>query len=348
MKKFALFIGCNIPAKVQQYETSARAVLKKLDIATADIKEFNCCGYPMKNTDQNAWLLSAARNIALAEKKGLDILTLCQCCFGSLKKANSILKEDNEITPKINGILTKEGLEYKGTSSVSNYLSVLHNEITIDQLNKKTIDHYKDLKIATHYGCHALRPSEIMEFDDPVSPSIFDNLVNVTGAESIEWESKLDCCGAPVLGINDNLSYDLTEKKLANAQKAGADFICVACPWCHTQFDKIQDLMVSKRDKEFMLPSILYPQLLGLRLGIEEKKLGITRPDNQSSDNQSIENKGPDNQKNKILNQAFSKLFETQDKTEKKAKKKKPAKKTPTKKKSAEKKPAKKESQTIE
>ena len=332
MKKFALFIGCTIPAKVQQYETSARAVLKKLNIVTADIKEFNCCGYPLKNTDQTAWLLSATRNIALAEKKGLDILTLCQCCFGSLKKANSMLKEDKDIQLKINGILSKEGLEYKETSSVSNYLSVLHNDITIDQLNQKTIDHYKNLKIATHYGCHALRPSEIMEFDDPVSPSIFDNLVNVTGAESIEWASKLDCCGAPVLGINDNLSYDLTEKKLGNAQKAGADFICVACPWCYTQFDKVQDLMVSKRDKEFRLPPILYPQLLGLRLGIGEKKLGITRPDNQSTNNH-----GPDHQKNEILNQAFSKLFETRDKTEKKAKKKKPAKKTP----------AKKESQTI-
>ncbi|OQY51705.1 MAG: hypothetical protein B6230_04235 [Desulfobacteraceae bacterium 4572_89] len=348
MKKYALFIGCNIPAKVQQYETSARAVLEKLNISITDIKEFNCCGYPMKNTDQMAWLLSAARNIALAEKKGLDILTLCQCCFGSLKKANSFLKDDNDIALKINEILSKEGLKYKGTSSVTNYLSVLHNDITIDELNKKTIDHYKDLKIATHYGCHALRPSAIMEFDDPVSPSIIDNLVNVTGAKSIDWASKLDCCGAPVLGINDNLSYDLTEKKLANAKKAGADFICVACPWCHTQFDKVQDLIVSKRDKEIQLPSILYTQLLGLRLGIGQKELGLARPDHQGQNHT-----GSDYKKNELLNQAFSKLFETRDKTEKKAKKKKPAKKKSAQKESTQKKsigtkPAKKESQTIE
>jgi heterodisulfide reductase subunit B len=313
MKKYALFIGCNIPAKVGQYETSARAVLEKLNIGIADIKEFTCCGYPLKNTDQSAWILSSARNIALAEKKGIDILTLCKCCFGSLKKANAVLTEDNDLKVNINTILEKEGLTYQGTSSITHYLSVLHNEITIDELNKRTIDHYKDLKIATHYGCHALRPSDIMKFDDPVSPTLFDNLVTVTGAKSIEWASKLDCCGAPVLGINDDLSYDLTEKKLTNAKEAGADFICVACPWCHMQFDKIQDQIVSKRNKEYTLPSILYTQLLGLRLGIGKKELGMDSPDNQNNQD----------------DQVYSKLFDTK---EKKVKKKKKAKKKITKK----------------
>ena len=311
MKKFALFIGCNIPAKVGQYETSSRAVLKKLDIDIVDVTAFNCCGYPLKNSDQTAWILSAARNIALAENDGNDILTLCKCCFGSLKKANAILKEDNELKAKINEILGREGLKYQGSCSVSHYLSVLHNDITIDEINKKTIDQYKDLKIATHYGCHALRPSEIMKFDDPVSPSLFDNLVNVTGAKSIDWPSKLDCCGAPVLGINDNLSYDLTQKKLVNAKKAGADFICVACPWCHMQFDKIQNQIASKRDSEYSLPSILYTQLLGLRLGIGKEELGIVSPENK------------ENQDNELLKQAYSKLFNTEEKKEKKKKSKK-------------------------
>lgn len=328
MKKFTLFIGCNIPAKVGQYEMSARAVLEKLNIDIADIKDFNCCGYPLKNTDQTAWILSSARNIALAENAEKDILTLCQCCFGSLKKANALLKEDNELKVNINKILGKEGLKYNGTSSISNYLSVLHNDITIDELNKKILDHYKDLKIATHYGCHALRPSEIMQFDDPVSPSIFDNLVNITGAKSIEWPGKLDCCGAPVLGINDNLSYDLTEKKLGNAKKAGADFICVACPWCHMQFDKIQDQIVSKRNKGYNLPSILYTQLLGLRMGIGKEELGIDSPDNLD---------------NEHLNQVYSKLFDTEAKKEKKPKKNKSKEKELIKKKAI-----KKETQSVE
>lgn len=297
MEKYALFIGCNIPVKVKQYESSARAVLSKLNVEVTDIDTFNCCGYPLKNVDEAGWLLSSARNIALAESRGQNLLTLCQCCFGSLKTAAAKLKEDKETKDSINEILAKENLEFQGVCKIEHLLSVLHNEVTIKTIEEKTIDNYKDLNIATHYGCHALRPSNIMEFDDPVKPSLFDNLVNVTGADSIEWALKLDCCGAPVLGINDDLSLDLTEKKLNNAKKAGADFICVSCPWCYMQFDKIQGRIASDRGNEYNLPTILYSQLLGLRLGIAEKNLGIDT--------------------------SYSKLFETEEKGAKKSKKKK-------------------------
>jgi heterodisulfide reductase subunit B len=306
MKKFALFIGCNIPVKVKQYEISAKAVLKKLNIKVADIDSFNCCGYPLKNIDQSGWLLSSARNIALAENKGYDLLVLCKCCFGSLKKADAMLKENIDAKTEVNEILAKEGLQYQGIANINHLLSVLHNDITVKVIEEKIIDQYKELNIATHYGCHALRPSDVMKFDDPASPSLFDNLVNVTGAKSIEWQSKLDCCGAPVLGINDSLSYDLTEKKISNAKNAGADFLCVACPWCQMQFDKIQDQIASERGNEYNIPSILYTQLLGLRLGISKGELGIET-----------------DQKNETLNLAYKKLFETKEKKVKKAKKKK-------------------------
>ncbi|MCP3898307.1 MAG: disulfide reductase [Desulfobacteraceae bacterium] len=308
MKKFALFIGCNIPVKVKQYELSARAVLKKLGIEVADIDSFNCCGYPLKNIDQAGWLLSAARNIALAEKKGFDLLILCKCCFGSLKKADAVLKENNDAKAEVNKILSAEGLSYQGTATINHLLSVLHNDITIKVIEEKIIDQYKALNIATHYGCHALRPSDIMGFDDPASPSLFDNLVKVTGAKSIDWAAKLECCGAPVLGVNDDLSYDLTQKKLSSAKNSKADFICVACPWCQMQFDKIQDQIAAKRGSVYELPSILYTQLLGLRLGLSKEALGIEQ-----------------DQENEALNKAYSKLFDIKEKKVKKKKKKKAA-----------------------
>ena len=70
MMKFALFLGCNIPARLTQYEASARAVLGKLGVGLVDIKAFNCCGYPVRNFDFNAFVLSSARNLALAKKEG--------------------------------------------------------------------------------------------------------------------------------------------------------------------------------------------------------------------------------------------------------------------------------------
>ena len=220
MMKFALFIGCTIPRRVQQYELSARAIFNKFDIDVEDIREFNCCGYPMRNMDFKAYILFSARNLALAEKKGFNLMTLCKCCFGSLKKANNLMKNDVALRDETNSILSREGLEYKGTLEVKHFLSVLSEDIGISMLKERLTRSFKDLKIATHYGCHALRPSDIMQFDNPVSPVLFDQLVEVTGAKSVEWPLKLECCGAPLMGINNELSMDLTERKLTNGKES--------------------------------------------------------------------------------------------------------------------------------
>jgi len=273
--KFALFIGCPIPRRVRHYEISARAVLETLGVELVDISEFNCCGYPMKNLDFETSVLFSARNLALAERQGLNVMTLCKCCFGSLRKANHVLKEEAALRNGINTYLAQEDLEYKGTLEVTHLLSVLHREIGPAALKEKITRAFKDLKIATHYGCHALRPSDIMGFDDPTAPVLFDQLVEATGAKSIDWSLKLECCGAPLMGINDELSMDLAEKKLENGKNSGADFICVGCPWCQAQFDSVQEMMASLRGTNHHLPSILYPQLLGLAMGIDGRKLGM-------------------------------------------------------------------------
>jgi heterodisulfide reductase subunit B len=115
----------------------------------------------------------------------------------------------------------------------------------------------------------------VVGFDNAVAPSLFDQLVEATGAESIDWPMKLECCGAPLWGINDRLSMDLTLKKLTDGKKSGADYVCAACPYCHIQFDKVQKMILSQRNVNHPLPSILYTQLLGLSLGIDRKALGL-------------------------------------------------------------------------
>lgn len=273
--KVALFLGCNIPARVQQYETSARAVLERLGVELVEIRDFNCCGYPMRNTDQLSFLVSSARNLALAERAGLDMLTLCKCCYGSLKKARHTLNEDKELRQEVNRILAGEGLQVAATPEIKHLLPLLHREIGTERLKGTLRRSFKKLNIATHYGCHALRPSTITQFDDPVSPTLFDGLVEILGAKSVDWPTRLECCGAPLLGINDHVSLTLTGKKLRDGKKAGAHFLCTACPFCHQQFDAVQKVMVSRNGKGDYLGSILYPQLLGLCMGIDAESLGF-------------------------------------------------------------------------
>ena len=272
--KYALFLGCNIPARVVQYETAARAVMKKLGIQLVDNRDFKCCGYPVRNLDRKAFLLSASENLARAEKMGLNMVALCKCCFGSLKEAEHFLKEEGDLQEEIKHALSQKKLRYEGKFEVKHFLSVLYHDVGLDEIKNSISQSYKGLKIATHYGCHALRPSKVTQFDDPVAPSLFDKLVEVTGAQSIDYKSKLECCGAPVMGVNDDLSMDITAKKLTNGKKAGADYLCAACPYCQLQFDQVQQMMISQNGGE-ALASIVYPQLLGLCLGVDEDTLGI-------------------------------------------------------------------------
>jgi len=275
--KFALFLGCNIPARVQQYELSARAVFNKLGIDVVDIEGFNCCGYPLRNIDSRASILAAARNMALAEKDHLDIVVLCMCGFGMFKEAAHKLRKSDVLRAEINAMLAQEGLEYSGKSQVKHVLTVLYHDVGLETIKQKVVRGCKDIKIAAHYGCHALRPSDVVMFDDPLNPEIFDRLVEVTGAKSVHWQSRLDCCGAPLFGVNDELSTDLTKRKIADARNSGADYLCDACTYCHMQFDSVQSLMMASGQEEqnHAVPAILYTQLLGLSLGLDGRAVGL-------------------------------------------------------------------------
>ncbi len=273
--RFALFLGCQIPARLNQYESSARAVLTRLGIGLVDIATFNCCGYPFRNLDFRAFVLSSARNLALAARERLPVLTLCKCCFGSLKKVSHLLKEDASLRAEINVILHREGLSCENEVGVQHLLSVLFHEVGVKALRERMTKTFAGLNIATHYGCHALRPSQITQFDDPVAPSLFDQLVEATGAKSVSWPRQLECCGAPIWGMNDELSMDLTAKKLEDGKRAGAHYLCTACPYCQIQFDTVQQMISATRGGNHHLPAILYPQLLGLSMGIDGSTLGL-------------------------------------------------------------------------
>jgi len=273
--KFALFRCCVTSVYLKQYESSTDAVLAKLGVGLVDIPEFNCCGYPLKNYDFKAYVLSSARNLCLAEKRNLNIMTLCNCCYGSLKDADHLLREDPSLRKEINATLQKEGLNYDGRVEIRHLLDIFHKDIGIDQISQRISKTFEGPKIATHYGCHILRPRQVVQFDDPEEPTIFDTLVEVTGAESVDWKDKVKCCGAPVWGINDDLSMDLIEKKITDARQSGAEYLCVSCAYCQLQFDRVQKMLNEKRNKTDCLPSILYTQLLGLCLGVDAEILGI-------------------------------------------------------------------------
>ena len=273
--EFALLRCCVTTASLSQYELSTDVVLGKLGVDLVDIKEFNCCGYPLKNVNFKAHALLSARNLSLAERKNLNITSLCNCCYGSVKHINHLMKEDAAFRKEINAKLEKEGLRYDGSVEVKHLLEIFYENIGMTHIKEQVAKPYSGLKIATHYGCHLIRPEKMVRKTDPGATSIFDQLVEISGAESIDWPAQLECCGSPVWGTNDELSMDLTQRKISDATVSDADYLCVSCPFCQLQFDRVQNTFLSKRNGNSRLPSILYTQLLGLSLGIDAESLGI-------------------------------------------------------------------------
>lgn len=273
--KYAFFQGCNIPIRIPQYATATRAVLGKFAIDLEIVPEFNCCGYPARNVDEKAYLLPSARNLAIAESKGQDIAVICNCCFASLQKAKNVLAKNAPLAAEFNDILAKEGLRYSGKAEVKHLLSILHEKVGASTLKGQRTGAFTGLKVAVIHGCHVLRPREVTNFDDSFVPKITSALIETTGATSLEWRGALECCGAALAGINDDLSRRLLQEKITGAQAAGAEFIVPICAYCHLQFDTTQRNMAAATPHGTVLPVLLLPQLLGLCLGLDDHELGI-------------------------------------------------------------------------
>jgi heterodisulfide reductase subunit B len=271
--KYTLFLGCKVPYFVPYYETSSRAILERFDIELAD-QEFTCCGYPIRFLDFQAFLYSSARNLALAGESGRPLLCLCQCCYGTLCYADRLLRNNENLLKQTDALLKEEGLRYPARIEIKHLLHVFSEDIGPPAIWKSNTRPFKLLKVAVHYGCHILRPRDVAAFDHPANPSKIETLVEVTGGISVNWPLRLQCCGDPLRDKNDLLSAALRQKKMESARQAEADVLCVACPHCQMQFTRQPALPGEEPTSMPVLPSLLYTQLLGLSLGLDEKLLG--------------------------------------------------------------------------
>lgn len=274
--RMIFFPCCVVSAFGDHCQSAAKLVADKLGVEIGVGSEFNCCGYPYKGIDFKVFILLSGRNLALAEKHGADLVTNCGCCYGTTKEAESILKHDLSLCDYVNNALKGEGLAYKGKSTIRHLLEVLSVSPGIPNLKARLDGTCPGLRVAAHYGCHLLRPSNVVGFDNPLFPSTLELLIEATGAVCVPWSQKLECCGAPLIGTNDTTSLELAKKKLGSAKQAKADLICTACPCCHLQFERTAKILPFESASDFDIPSVTYVQLIGMALGLEESALGVS------------------------------------------------------------------------
>ena len=274
-QKYALFLGCTVSVKGINYELSTRRVAEKLGLKFVDIPEFACCGFPLNSIHHNSALVMAARNLALAESNGLDIIVLCSACGGYLTEVQKLFadKKNKDEMKYINEKLKELGYNFNGGVKVKHFARVLYEDIGLDKLKKFIIKPLKGIKIAPHYGCHYIKPSKIFDgFDDPILPQSLDKLVELTGATSIQYKDKLQCCGGGILAVDEETSVKMTRQKLENIKEKNADAMTLICPFCSIMYDEFQSTIESTFESVYNIPILYYPQLLGLAMGLDPKK----------------------------------------------------------------------------
>ena len=188
--RYAFFPGCTVLARFPGYEMSTRKVADRLDIELVEMPGSSCCGTTYLETlDHKTALAMAARNICIAEDMGLDIVTICNGCTEALTKANRALKEDPQLMAEVNEVLADVGRQFKGTIEVRHLVRMLKEDVSLEKIKSEIKTPLDGLKVGSHYGCHLLKPSEVMDFDDPEAPTSLDALVELTGAESVAYPS---------------------------------------------------------------------------------------------------------------------------------------------------------------
>lgn len=277
--KYLLYLGCTIPYRAAEnaYEISSRKILERLGVELIEMPEFNCCGLPFDSMSHDLMLTLAARNLCLAEEKNLNMLILCNGCFGTLNKVNKMLKENEKLRERVNKYLSGVGMEFKGKIEVFHLVQVLAEDVGYDKI-KETIKKPLDkLKVAEYSGCHLFRPVKYTGFDDPENPTLLKKLIELTRAKCLNYTTENECCGEPVLPINDQLALQLAGEKLINVKAVGAQALITICPACHLMFDANQRRVEKALNETLGIPILHYPQLLGLAMGFSPEELALDR-----------------------------------------------------------------------
>ncbi|MFC1915388.1 CoB--CoM heterodisulfide reductase iron-sulfur subunit B family protein [Chloroflexota bacterium] len=263
--KYAYYPGCSLEATAKEYDSSVRAVCSNLGIELAELSDWSCCGASSGHST-NYWLAHAltGRNLALAEKTGLDTAVACPACYVRLRATHAEMKDDQKKRDELANLI---GMPYEAKYNTRHLLDIIYNDIGCENLKKKLTKPLGGLKLACYYGCYLVRPPEVVGFDDTENPKSMDILLDTLGAEVKDWSGKVDCCGGSLSLSKSEIAKKLVAEITEMAQKAGAEAIVTACPLCHSNLETRQAVSGQKK-----LPVFYFTELIGLAMGIPEAK----------------------------------------------------------------------------
>lgn len=276
--KVGYYPGCSLHKVAKEYDRSVHRIMEKLDVELVELKDWNCCGaLEVTAVDHLAAEGIVARNLALAEEQGFDILiAVCPACSYQLISTNYKMVHDKAKADEINSLLE---VPYTPDSVKSlHILELLRDYVGIEKIKEKIIPEnpLEGKKGVSYYGCFCTRPGDIIQFEDPDNPTFMDELIEAVGAEPQFFPMKTKCCGATQMLVAKPVVETLTGNIILNARDVGAEFILLACQMCALSLDGQQKQAIKRvTDEKFEIPVLYFSQVLGLGMGLDYKSLGL-------------------------------------------------------------------------
>ncbi len=272
--KYVSFLGCQIPMRLPCTEIASNRVFEKIGLEAVDLPGYSCCPEPVisRQLDKTTSLAISARNLALAEELGLNMMILCNGCYETLDEANEFLRHNPEEMRRVNDILKRYGKRYSGGVEVKHVVEVLYEDIGPDRI-RLNVTKPLNIRVALHYGCHMYR--EKKGADIMRKPNMMKELTSLAGVEVVDYGLERLCCGYPTMLANEEFSLkNRLLLKLNRIKEAGADAIVVACPACNIQFEMGQ-IMLRRYGENYKIPCMNLMELLALSFGVPYKELHL-------------------------------------------------------------------------
>jgi len=275
--KFAYYPGCVAKETGRELDMATRWVARALGIELVEFPKFACCGSGF--VDEANEVLNVAinaRNLAIAEAAGLDLLTICSTCQGMLTLAK-LRMNDPVVRAKVDGALRPLGITYRGSSDVTHLLRVLVEKVGLPTIRARVKRPLTGMKVGAFYGCHLLRPADEMAWESPEEPHAFEDLLAVLGAEPVQYRGRVMCCGFPVQFVKPETAGRVAGQQILDAKQHGAHAMATPCPLCHISLDAYQGPAAKLVGQPLDMPIFHLPQVVALAFGATPEEIGLSR-----------------------------------------------------------------------
>lgn len=285
--RLAYYPGCTLKTSAKSFETSAIASAKVLGVELIELTRWNCCGtvHALAKDDVMHYIAPIRNLIRVEEMRDKEIIdentvvTLCEMCFNTLKRANTEILKDREKMRKVKENMEEKDPAYQGKVEVKHLLEIIR-DVGWNNVSNLVVKKLKGLKITPYYGCLLLRPRGL-GVDDPDNPAILESLIESLGGESVEIPFKSKCCGSYHTVHMEEVASELSHRILLQAAEAEADLIILACPLCSYNLGNRQEEIRKSFKGVRRIPVVYFTQLMALAFDLPTESIGFSenKPD---------------------------------------------------------------------